>query len=89
MILSGGADSRKRIQYAYHRAAARAATPVEVKILSELAAKERTGYTKAAAERFLAVGEFKYDRKIDPVELAAWTSVASTILNLDEVITKE
>ena len=26
---------------------------------------------------------------INPAELAAWTTVASTILNLDETITKE
>jgi hypothetical protein len=41
-----------------------------------------------AAEKFLKVGSFKPDEEIDPAELAAWTVVASMILNLDETITK-
>ena len=89
MILTGGTDPKKRIQFAYQRATARTASPAELKILGDLAAKEHAGLTKAAALKFLAVGEFKHDPKIDPIELAAWTTVASTILNLDEVITKE
>jgi hypothetical protein len=31
----------------------------------------------------------QYDKAIPPVELAAWTMVASSILNLDETISKE
>jgi len=37
----------------------------------------------------LSVGESKCDSGIDPGELAAWTTVASTILNMDETITSE
>ena len=46
------------------------------------------GDRKAASE-LLRVGESKVDDKIDQTELAAWTMVASAILNLDETITKE
>jgi len=42
-----------------------------------------------AARKLLEVGESKFDRKLDASELAAWTTVASTILNLDETITRE
>jgi hypothetical protein len=35
------------------------------------------------------VGEKKPDPKIDPAELAAWTTVARVILNMDETITKQ
>jgi len=35
------------------------------------------------------VGEMKADPALDPVELAAYSTVASTLLNLDETITKE
>jgi hypothetical protein len=35
------------------------------------------------------VGESKADAKMEPSELAAWTTVASAILNLDETITRE
>jgi hypothetical protein len=37
----------------------------------------------------LRVGELKSNAKLDPAELAAWTTVASVILNLDETITKQ
>jgi hypothetical protein len=42
----------------------------------------------ADAKALLAVGESKPDRKTPPAELAAWTLVASEILNLDESLTK-
>ena len=41
-----------------------------------------------AARKLIAIGESKNEAK-DPVELAAWMSVASAILNLDEVLTKD
>jgi hypothetical protein len=34
------------------------------------------------------VGESPRDPKVDPAELAAWSTVASTIMNLDETTTK-
>ena len=42
----------------------------------------------AAAEKLLKVGASPRDPKADPVELAAWTVVTSTLLNLDEAISK-
>jgi hypothetical protein len=42
----------------------------------------------AKASDLLAVGESKTPAKIPPAELAAWTLVASEILNLDETLTK-
>jgi len=52
---------------------------------------ELTGYrhNKDAALKLTGVGESKTDAKVDASELAAWTMVASTILNLDETITRE
>jgi hypothetical protein len=42
-----------------------------------------------AAEKFLAQGEAPRDAKLDVAQLAANTSVASLLLNLDEAVTKE
>ena len=39
--------------------------------------------------KLVGVGESKVDAKLEPSELAAWTTVASAILNLDETITRE
>jgi hypothetical protein len=36
----------------------------------------------------LGVGEASRDDQLDAAELAAWTMVASVILNLDETLTK-
>jgi hypothetical protein len=40
------------------------------------------------AKRLLAIGEKPNDPQLDPAELAAYTLVASTILNLDEAISE-
>jgi hypothetical protein len=37
----------------------------------------------------LSVGDTRSDPRLNQNELAAWTTVASIILNLDETITKE
>jgi hypothetical protein len=42
-----------------------------------------------AAGKLIAVGESKPNKGLDPVRLAAFTVMSSTILNLDETITKE
>ncbi|MFG0329447.1 MAG: PSD1 and planctomycete cytochrome C domain-containing protein [Phycisphaerales bacterium] len=40
------------------------------------------------AAALLEVGSFAVDSALDPVELAAWTTVANVLLSLDETITK-
>ena len=45
--------------------------------------------TLAEVDTFLAVGDAASDATLKPGELAPFTAIASTLLNLDEVITKE
>jgi hypothetical protein len=91
MILEGGTDPSKRIAYAFALATARPPAPHELEILRALEEKELAEYRSdpASARKLIAVGESKPPANIDPVEMAAWTTVASAILNLDETITKE
>jgi hypothetical protein len=49
--------------------------------------KHYTANPKAAHD-LLEVGEKKSDASIPAPELAAWTMVASEMLNLDETVTK-
>ena len=42
----------------------------------------------ARADELLTVGEYPVNKQIPPAELAAWTMVASTIMNFDEAIIK-
>ena len=50
--------------------------------------RERFAKNPEAANQLLAVGMARLDEKLDARELAAWTVVAQTVLNLDEAITK-
>ncbi len=90
-ITEAGRDPARRISYTFRRATARKPGPKEVKALSELAQQELARYQhdREAALKLLEVGESPFDKKLDVSELAAWTAVASAILNLDETITKE
>ncbi|MGI8603887.1 MAG: DUF1553 domain-containing protein [Verrucomicrobiales bacterium] len=90
LIREGGADAANRIDYAYGLALSRHATPREIDLLGRLAEDQRQAFTSdpEKAKKFLVVGETKIDASLDPAELAAWTLVASTVLNLDEVLTR-
>jgi hypothetical protein len=84
-------SSEKRAARAFDLITARAASKPEIVELTRLA-KEQSAYFKklpAEAEQLLTNGESPWDKTIPSAELAAWTMVASTILNLDETITKE
>ncbi len=91
MIREGGADPGRRIRYAFRLATAREPNAKELQVLRELERTEAAEYhrDKDAAGKLVGVGEAKVDAKVDVGELAAWTTVASTILNLDETITRE
>jgi hypothetical protein len=84
------ADAASRARFLFREATARRATEAELAVLLELAQREMNHYRKlpAQAAKLISVGASK-PAGADPVELAAWTTVASTILNLDETITKE
>lgn len=90
-LAEAGRSSTQRINYAFRLATARRPAPQELQVLRQLAWRELTHYRrdKDAAVKLLRVGESAYDSKLDASELAAWTTVASAILNLDETVTKE
>jgi hypothetical protein len=91
MIAEAGRDPGARINFAFRLATARKPTAKERQVLRDLAERETVEYRRnqEAASRLLQVGESKHDGKLDSAELAAWTTVASVILNLDETITKQ
>ena len=61
----------------------------EVTHLTGLYESTRAGFAAAPgnAVALLATGEHPRDPALAPVELAAWTVVASTVMNLDEAVT--
>jgi hypothetical protein len=90
-LAEAGKDPDQRIDFAFRLATARRPEPREREVLLQIAEQELSDYRhdKEAALKLLAVGESKSGPKLNPSELAAWTTVASAILNLDETITKE
>lgn len=51
--------------------------------------RERFAGDTDEARKLLAVGEWPFHEKLDAVELAAWTMLCNTLLNLDEALSKE
>ena len=90
-IAEAGHDPARRIDFMFRLATDRDPRPQEREILAGLARDETAEYRqdRAAALKLLSVGVSRCNPKINPSELAAWTTVASTILNLDETITNE
>jgi len=90
MMNGAGGDADAKIAYAFRLATARAPDSQESEVLKNIHDAQLAVYRAdpAAAESLLKVGESPRDEKLDPSDLAAWTAVASVILNLDETITK-
>jgi len=91
MIKEGGATPKDRLNFAYEWTISRPPSAEETQILEEGINRRLAHYRQnpAAAKKLISDGDAKNDPKIDPAELAAYTVAASTILNLDETLTKE
>lgn len=90
-VLLDAHTDRDRIDLISQRVLARAAQPREQEILLRALHRHRRHYdaNPAAAVALLGVGEAPAPAALDPVELAAWTLLGHTVLNLDEALTKE
>ncbi len=89
-LLEGGSDSGSRLAYAFRLATARKPTGKEARVLRTLLDQRLATFRadRPSALALLAVGESQRNPKLDAVELAAWTTVASVIFNLDEAVSK-
>lgn len=90
MIIEGGSTPEDRITFAFRLATARRPTADELQVLSELFQAQQSAFRQDvdAALKLLSVGESRRNVDLDVPELAAWSMVASAILNLDETVTK-
>ena len=88
---NGGKSDQARIDFAFKLATARTPDPQERTVLLDSLKEFRSAYSQddANARKLLSVGDSKVDSSVPPRELAAWTTVSSMILNLDETITKQ
>ena len=90
-IKEGGTTHAQRIAYAFRVATARAPKASEARILEDAFVENLELFKSKpeAALKYVSHGEHPRDAGIDVSELAAYTSVTSLILNLNEVVMKE
>lgn len=84
-------DDAARIAVMFRRCTARGPDENEMRVLLARLGKLRAAYAQDAdaARRILAVGESKAVANLPVSELAAWTGIASIVLNLDETLSSE
>jgi hypothetical protein len=90
MIHEGGEAEATRLAYGFRLVTARAPAEKEKSILSGTLKELRSRFEgdPEAAKKAIAVGNSKPSCEVAPAELAAYTLLASLLLNLDEVVTK-
>ena len=90
IMIEGGSTVESRVAYAFRLATARLPDQGEADVLKAFLNEQMDEFQRdpEAAKALLAVGQFEHDAALDPAELAAWTTIATVILNLDETVTK-
>ena len=91
VLTESGPDIEARLSYGFRLVLARAPRAAELTVLVNAYERSKADFASdpAAAAELLKVGATRSPETLDPIELAALTSVASTILNLDETVMKE
>jgi hypothetical protein len=90
MMQAGGETPAERLEQGMLLTVARPPSDSEASVLTQLyeAGLQKYRDDPEAAKQLLSQGESKNPDGLDPAEHAAWTIVASTILNLDETLTR-
>jgi hypothetical protein len=89
-LAASAVDDAGRIDWLFRTVLARDAEPGERDVVAKSLAAHRQRYAAdpAAATTLISHGESRLPEHVEPVELAAWTLVANTLLNLDETLTR-
>ena len=85
-IAKAGTSVGQHVDYMFRRAVSRLPTSQERRVLSDRYTSALAAYQK---DPVAAAGLAENEQNNTASEVAAWTVVASIILNLDEVITRE
>ena len=90
MIREGGAAPESRLRHGFRLVTSRDPLDAEARVLRDSLAYHLDYFASAEkARQYLAQGDAAADPSIAPRELAAYASVASMLLNLDEAVSKE
>lgn len=90
-LLSRLKDDTEILRAAFQQLLGRFPEPDESRILlsSKTSYHQRYSGNPDAARALISFGEWPHDESISPADLASWTLICSTLLNLDETVTKE
>ena len=88
--LTAGSDVNSRIDLAFRLVLSRQPDQKERETIQQILDEATQAFSEepAAAEEYLTIGASPRDMALPPVELAAWTTAMSVLLNLDEAISK-
>jgi hypothetical protein len=91
MMRDGGESTDSRLRHGFRLVLARPPTASHLAVLKRAFEKAQAHYRvdPAATKALLTHGEKPADSSLDPIDHAAFTNVASTLLCLDEVVTKQ
>ena len=90
-VLKTNDTAPERIAAMFREVLSRSPLPEEEAVLSVQLSEAITEYTEneTDARLLVSIGQLAKADDVDSVELAAYTTIASTILNLDEAVTRE
>ena len=91
MLKEGGAGADSRLRYGFRLVTGRKPSAAEARVLRDSLQYHLDYFSgkEKDIEAYLAQGDSRPDPSLDKRELAAYGSVASLMLNLDEAVTKE
>jgi len=91
VLIEAPSLTHHRLHYASRLVLGRLLSDPEVRILSDGLDRHQTHFKgdPAAAQHWLAHGESARDEHLDLAEHAAWATICSTLLNLDESLSRE
>lgn len=90
ILAEGGPSTNERLDFAFRVTLGRRPAEAERARLAAACEREFRNYAenRKAASELVHVGASRPPSAVDVAELAAWTVVANTLLNLDETLTK-
>ncbi len=91
ILIEGGDSIESQVEFAFRSVTGRYPSERERAVLCGAYREYKDEFNGKLdeADRFIRIGESKLQEGLDPMQLAAATTFANVLLNLDEVITKE
>ncbi|TWU17259.1 Planctomycete cytochrome C [Novipirellula galeiformis] len=90
ILTEGGETADDRIEFAYRVVLSRSSDAEERDVLKTLLETTQTEYVSepARADALLKTGIAPISKQLDKIELASWTAICRTLLNLNETVTR-